>query len=184
MNDTTRSKINSCIVLVANCNVSALDDLASLVSARMMSVALSVVKNRALAEDVVQEAFIRIVKYASRFRADTNGYAWICKIVQNVALNALKRERKKPTCNIDDCFDLADPSDMESSACASAVLQAAMKTLSQVERQVVYQKYFMEQTVRDIAKNLSMSKSSVQRAITSAEEKLKNYLQSGTNQSF
>lgn len=177
MNDELRNRINRNIVSIAQGNVIALEDLSRAVSGRMLSVAVSVLKNRALAEDAVQEAFIKIVKYAGRFDAGTNGYAWICKITQNVALTMLKAEKRRRTVNIDDCFDLSADTDVFAESSAAVNLKNALAVLTDIERQVIYQKYFMEFTVRDIAKSVGKSKSTVQRIIDAAEQKMANYFQ-------
>ena len=77
MTEQDRRLITQYILSIANGNVSALEDLSRLVSARMLSVAQSVVRNKATAEEVVQDSFLRIVQNARRFRAGSNGYAWI-----------------------------------------------------------------------------------------------------------
>lgn len=83
MEELTRQKINRCIAEISDGDYSALEILSSLVSARMLSVAQSVLHQRSLAEDAVQDAFVKIVDNAKRFDKKTNGYAWICKITQN-----------------------------------------------------------------------------------------------------
>lgn len=80
---------------IAQGNFVALDGLSCLVSARMLSVALAIVKNRQSAEDIVQDSFVTILKKAKTFKPDTNGYAWICKIVHNTAINSLRKERRR-----------------------------------------------------------------------------------------
>ena len=57
-------------------------------------IALSVLKERALAEDVMQSAYLNIIKNASSYRAGTNAMAWIASIVRNEALN-LKKKRDR-----------------------------------------------------------------------------------------
>ncbi len=57
-------------------------------------IALSIVKERALAEDVMQTCFLKVYRYASRYRAGTNAAAWIAKIAKNEALD-LRRRRKR-----------------------------------------------------------------------------------------
>ena len=176
MDEKTLRQVNKCIVDISDGEVSSLETLSSLVSARMLSVALSVLHNRVLAEDAVQDAFVKIVDNASRFNAGTNGYAWICKITQNCALNVLRRERRHRAENIDDCFFLADPSDPFGLSENTVTLQNALSVLDETEKKVVYQKYFMDFTVRDIAASLGMSKSTVQRTLDRAENKLRAYL--------
>ena len=181
MTDEMRQLINKLIVQISKGDDNALDRLSCLISARMLAIAMSVVKNKAVAEEVVQESFIRIVKSAHLFVPNTNGYAWICKLTQNLALNALRKEKRYRSVNMDDCFDIASDDNVAAESSARVLLKAAMETLSEVERSVVYQKYFMDFTVRDSASSLGKSKSAVQRAVSSAEEKIKNYLKGGTN---
>ena len=180
MTEQMRQKINYLIQLIAVGDQSALEDLSRLVSGRLFSIAISIVRDRGLAEDVVQDTFLRIVYNASSFKPDTNGYAWICKIAQNLALNALRREKRNRTVNIDDCFSLAADDDVFEQSSAHVVLRQAMATLTPLERWILYQKYFMDLTVRDIAQAVNKSKSAVQRALASAEEKVRNFIKSGT----
>ena len=58
-------------------------------------------------------------------------------------------------------------------------MQQAIKELTEREKQLIYQKYFMEFTVRDSAKATGISKSEVQRTVARAEAKLKASLTVG-----
>lgn len=176
MTESDRTRISELIVEINGGNVHALDELSRLVSARMLSVARSIVRDAALAEDVVQDSFIRIISGAGGFKPNTNGYAWICKIVHNAALNALRREKRGMTADIDCFFDLTDGTDITEQAHAAADVKRAMSVLSPVERQLIYQKYFMDYTVRDSAKAIGRSKSQAARLIAAAEKKMRETL--------
>ena len=176
MTDSQRKQINILIAQISQGNVFALEGLSRLVSGRMMSVAMSVVKNRSLAADVVQDSFVKILQNSKSFSQDTNGYAWICKIVQNVALNTLRREKRFKSENIDDCFDLASCLNVAEQSTAAVALQQAMSVLNKLEKLVIYEKYFMDYTVRDISQSVKKSKSATQRLITKAEEKMRRAL--------
>ena len=180
MTEQMRQKINQLISLIAKGDEAALEDLSRLVSGRLMSIALSIVRNRGLAEEIVQDTFLRVVYNASTLAPNTNGYAWICKITQNLALNALRRENRFKTVNIEDRFSLAATDDVFEQSAAHLVLKQAMAELAPLERWILYQKYFMDMTVREIAQTCGKSKSAVQRALTSAEEKVRNYVNCGT----
>ena len=54
-------------------------------------VALSVLKNRNLAEDAMQSTYIKVLQNADKYRAGTNAKAWIVTIAKNEALN-MKRK--------------------------------------------------------------------------------------------
>ena len=180
MTEQMRQKINQLLELIAKGSEVALEELSRLVSGRMLSVALSIVHNRAIAEEVVQDSFVRVVYNAATFKPNTNGYAWICKITQNLALNALRREGRLKTVNIEECFSLAATDDVFETSSAHVVLKQAMEALVPLERWVLYQKYFMDLSIREIAKACGKSKSAVQRTLISAEEKVRNFVQSGT----
>lgn len=49
-------------------------------------IALSVVKERALAEDVMQNVYLSVLKSCAQYRSGTNAAAWIAKITRNEAL--------------------------------------------------------------------------------------------------
>ena len=180
MTDQMRRKINYLILVIAKGDESALEELSRLVSGRLLSIATSILRDRSLAEEVVQDTFVRIVYNAASFKPDTNGYAWICKITQNLALNTLRREKRMRTVNIEDCFSLAATDDVFEQSSAHVILKQAMGELTPLERWILYQKYFMDLSVREIAQTVNKSKSAVQRALTSAEEKVRNFVKSGT----
>lgn len=61
------------------------------------------------------------------------------------------------------------------------MLEQAMSKLDADERMAIYYKYFADMTVREIAAELKISKSSAARLTEKAEEKLKNLLYTGQN---
>ncbi len=182
MTDDLRRQVNIYIFQIAKGSEHALESLSRAISGRMMSVALSILHDRGLAEDALQESFLKIVQKAHTFSSGDNGYAWICKIVQNVSLNILRTERRRKTVNIDECFSLAMSDDVFERSRSSVDLANGMKTLTMEEQSIIYQRYFMDFTIRDIAKSTGKSKSYVQRLLVTAEEKLRNSLNSGTKE--
>ena len=173
MTEETLQTINGLIARIAKGDEAALNELARLISSRMLSVARSILRDRALAEDVVQESFVKIVNKAHRFKHG-NGYAWICKIVHNTALDVLKKN--KSTADIDEFYDIADTLDVAEKSAASIAVEQAMSVLDNQERTLIYQKYFMDYTVRDSAKSTGIDKSTVSRKILKAEEKIRLFL--------
>ncbi len=176
MTEEMRNRISALIVMIAKGNDGAAAELAYLVSARMLSVARSVLHDKAKAEDAVQDSFIRIFENANKFKSGTNGYAWICKIVQNTALNMLRRDRA--SVDLDECFYLADETDVASRSAQSLAVEQVMSVLDIPEKRLIYQKYFMDFTVRDSAKSLGLSKSAAARKIVAAENKMREYISS------
>ncbi|MDE7082143.1 MAG: RNA polymerase sigma factor [Clostridia bacterium] len=53
--------------------------------------ALSILKDRSLAEDVMQNTYLKVIKNASSYRQGTDAVAWIKRICRNEALNLMKK---------------------------------------------------------------------------------------------
>lgn len=79
-------------------------------SARLLGVVQRIVRNRALAEDIVHDAFVNIWRRASSFDA-TRGEArgWIYSIARHLALNAVRDGQRELTVDEDtgEALDMA-----------------------------------------------------------------------------
>ena len=62
----------------------------------LFGTALRLTRNRAEAEDLVQDTLFRGFRALSSFRAGTNFRAWIFRIMRNAFINRSKREAKAP----------------------------------------------------------------------------------------
>ena len=61
----------------------------------MYRVAVAVVRDSALAEDVVQEAIVRAWDHLHTFRGDGPIRSWLLRITHNVAVSELRRSREE-----------------------------------------------------------------------------------------
>ncbi len=57
--------------------------------------ALSVLRDKHLAEDVMQTTYLRVLKSAKSYKVGTNAAAWIARIARNEALNAAKSRARE-----------------------------------------------------------------------------------------
>ena len=58
-------------------------------------IALSYVRERMLAEDVMQTTYLKVLSGAARYRAGTNARAWIARIARNEAIDVLRRRSRE-----------------------------------------------------------------------------------------
>lgn len=143
----------------------------------MLAVARGIVRDASTAEDVVQESFLKIVKNVGKYQAGTNGYAWVCKIVRNTALNSVKAAKNRPTADVDEFAFLSDGIDVEEKTATRLLVEKLMNSLSPpIVKEMIYMKYFLDMTVREIAKEIGKSKSYVAKEIAKAEEFMKSLL--------
>lgn len=154
MEEDERNRINRLIKRIASGDEAALTELYTTVGGRMLSVALSVVGDRASAEDVLQDSFVTIVKNAAKFRFYQNGYGWACTIVRNTALNYVKMRARRRCDNIDELNFLCNDTAVEEETTSRVTVRDALRKLDKYERAAVYCKYYEDLTVRQIAARL------------------------------
>ena len=162
----------------------ALDEILRLAGGRMLALALSITKNRADAEDAVQTAFIKIVQASGKFRGG-NGYGFVMKITQNAALDLLKSRGRRAEICIDDFFSLSSSEGYDEENILSALtLEQAIGRLPVYGKTLIYYRYYMDMTVREIAAKTGKSKSQIQRDLEETEKTLKNLLAEGDKRTF
>jgi RNA polymerase sigma-70 factor (ECF subfamily) len=168
--------INNALKRILFKDTYGIDIIYNTIGGRMLSVAVGIVKNRQIGEDVVQESFIKIIEKIDNFTPNSNGYAWICKIVQNTALNKLKSEKIRITEDIDEFHNLTNNENSEEISQNNIMAKKAMESLDDKQRKMIYYKYYMDMSIREISKKMNISKSTVHKEIKTAEEKMKKYI--------
>ena len=78
--------------------------------------------------------------------------------------------------NIDDFFNISADVFVDVQSVNTVAVAEAMSVLNTLEKWLIYEKYFMDYTVRDSAASTGRSRSSVQRTIVQAEEKMRKFL--------
>lgn len=173
-------RLERLICAVADGRADCLDGIYSVAGKRMFAVALSVV-GKNFAEDVVHDAFIKIARFAKRYERGTNAYGWILKITRNIALDYLKKRKAHPEVSEEEFYSLTSADYSPEKRENAILLEQAISILEKDERQIIYLKYYIDMTVREIASEMRISKSAAQRLIERAENKLKNILETGQN---
>ncbi len=138
--------------------------------------ALSILRNRAEAEDVMQEAFINIYKAAKGYQSRGKPLAWILTIVRNLSLMRL-REMKKYEPNPDWLQEAVNPEDSTSRSLNRLLLDTALKVLGAEERQIVILYSVAGLKHREIAALLNLPLSTVLSKYRRSLSKLKKQME-------
>ena len=77
-------------------DATAFEELMLRYQGRVLSVLQHVVGNRDLAEDLTQDVFLRVFRARKRYTPGAKFSTWLFTIANNVALNALRRQKRKP----------------------------------------------------------------------------------------
>jgi len=88
---------------------------------RLFGLALGIVADPGIAEDVAQEAFIRILRHASVYDARRGSVSsWVLTIARNLAIDSLRMRRSIPTAPTDVTFATLTSSDVSPDDVAAA----------------------------------------------------------------
>ncbi|MBL4786383.1 MAG: sigma-70 family RNA polymerase sigma factor [Cohaesibacteraceae bacterium] len=114
----------------------AFDALYAHTSAKLFGVLLRLLRDRAEAEDALQEVYIKIWQRSSQYaQSESSAMSWLIVIARYHAIDRL-RARKMPLLPIDDSFEIVDKApDPEASALASSQRAQIDECLARLEKQ-------------------------------------------------
>ena len=160
-------------------------DLAALVeshSALLFRVVHSVLRNQAEAEDVVQDAFVRVLEHRQRLPEVREMRVWLVRIAWNLALD--RRRRIRPE-QFDEGFaeglvsrELPADEAMNEARRMKAVLRE-MERLPRAERDVLTLAAIEELGTAEMAEVLGRSESAVRALLFRARTRLRERLEEG-----
>jgi RNA polymerase sigma factor (sigma-70 family) len=146
------------LVRLGDGELDALEDLYDRYKTMAYSIAYRITNDAALAEDVVQEAFLGVWRNAARY-AEGRGSVktWLLAIVHHRAIDAVRRRR--PTSELPDTSDVAVPPALTlpdvwaevSAGLDAETVRAAIAELSDVQREAIELAYFGGLTQQEIA---------------------------------
>ena len=141
----------------------AFEQLYDRYSAMVFRVAFRILKNRELAEEMVQEAFWRVWRRSASFERERGSVAqWLFGITHNLCIDELRRMRARPNTVADDNLAINrvidDQIDIPGSAIASErhdVLRSALEILPESQREAVEMMYLNGLSQQEIANRLN-----------------------------
>ena len=141
--------------------------------------AMSLLKNEADAEDVVQDAFIALIESYDTLKDKSKVTAWLKKTAANKCLDRIKLSK---TDNMDDEFfdsveavpeDFLPDSVIESEDARRIVMEIINNSLSEEIRRTLILFYFDEMSIKEIAAALNVPEGTVSRRLNFARNKIK-----------
>jgi RNA polymerase sigma-70 factor, ECF subfamily len=156
--------------------------------------ALSIVRNQADAEDVVQDAILKAFKAIQSFRGDSKFSTWIIQITINEARMRIRKDRRHLYDSIDEPLkgddagdyvprDFADWREIPSESLHNAQLREALKkaldSLSPKYRQVVILRDIEHQSIAETAQLLGITEAAVKTRLLRARLIMRDQLAPG-----
>lgn len=172
----------------------AIEELVSFYEKRVFNFAFRICGNYDQANDVAQEAFIRIINSAKTFRGESSFSTWIYRIVKNVYLDEIKKSKSHRLTSLDDYVELEEssvsreikddkpsPDEIVQKNEQSKTIQRAISALPENQRMIISLYHLQNQSYEEISAVLDLPvgtvKSRLSRARLALAEILKDDLE-------
>lgn len=177
-----------------NGELKAIDELVALYEKRVFNFAYRICGDYDQANDVAQEAFIRIINSAKTFRGESSFSTWIYRIVKNVYLDEIKKSKSHRLTSLDDYVELEEssvsreikddkpsPDEIVQKNEQSKTIQRAISALPENQRMIISLYHLQNQSYEEISAVLDLPvgtvKSRLSRARLALAEILKDDLE-------
>ena len=130
------------------------------------------------AEDAAQDAFLKILDAAPRYRPTAAFRTYLCRVVARLCLDRL--EKKKPLYTDAPPVSTSsrpDPSDELAARDRASVVQRALQTLPPRQRTALVLQYFEDLSYKEIAEAMGASVKSVERLLARGRDALADRLE-------
>lgn len=141
----------------------------------LMRMCVAYLKDSALAEDAVQETFVKAYKAMATFRGDSGEKTWLMRI----AINTCRDMRRERWFRFVDRSVTADALPMQTDSQEDYALMEAVMSLPCRHKEVVLLYYYQGLNLQEIAEALGIAVSTVSVRLKKAREKLRRELEGG-----
>lgn len=172
------SKIEDLIALISNGDTASMGNLYDLIKTDVFAYALSKTGNKHDADDITQDTFVQIYKYAKQYAPKGKPMAWIITI----ELNLIRRQaqlKARTTPFGEGLENTSSGENVEEKVINNAFLLQLLKNLSEEEREVVTLHLVSGMKHREIAKLLGKPLSTVLSKYNRAIKKLRLIVKEG-----
>jgi RNA polymerase sigma-70 factor, ECF subfamily len=148
---------------------------------RIFGVAFRMLRNRAEAEDVAQEVFLRVHRSIAEFRGEAKLSTWLYGISARLCLNRLARADRRTRAATDELVDVpdagVDPMESLESAELTRALEVAIGELPEERRIIVVLRDVQGLAYEEIAAALGIELGTVRSRLHRARMELKDKLE-------
>ncbi len=159
---------------------------------RVYAVALGVVKNPSDANDVVQEAFVKVHRHLATFQGASSFYTWLYRITMNLAIDQLRRKKAARQVDFDEAIKQddgtedpanvapiltgADPGKTQSRKELAAKIHDALALLPEIHRQAILLREVEGLNYEEIATIMKVPKGTIMSRLFHARRKMQSAL--------
>lgn len=173
---------------VARGDQAALEVLYDRYASIVMGIALKIIGDQAVAEDILQETFWRVWQSAETYQSQLGPFTgWLFRIARNLAIDAYRRRNVRPQAilNLEGSESILDQTpdpdtdvaEQTQSILMNRQLRKAVAALPGVQRQVIEMAYFFGMTRQEIAEATGEALGTIHTRARLALQKLRGELE-------
>lgn len=168
-------------------DTAALETLYGRYARVVYSFAVRIVQDQPLAEEILQEVFVRTWRQADRFKTSRGSFgSWLLSITHNLAIDEIRKRQRRPQRS--DAVDISDATyglideatNVEEAAHASELrlqVRAAMATLPDNQREAIELAFYGGMSQREISAHLDVPLGTIKTRMRLGLKKLKAELE-------
>lgn len=145
---------------------------------RLLAVVQSTHRDLGLAEDVVQETFIRAIQSADQLRSGASLFPWLVRIALRLAIDHRRKEHRAAPLDEHPDLPASDvaPDHQAQANQDAARVDAALAELDPHARELLVLRYFTNLSVRELSEVFDKSEAAVRKDLQRARGKMKRHL--------
>ena len=170
-----------------NGNIAALQTLVKLYQTQAIQIAVLIARDRAIAEDVVQDAFVRCFERIDQFDATRPFHPWFFRIVTNDAIKAVERHKRQVPLEARENEEyqqlvtyldakITKPEDIVQQNEIREAIEKAFTRLSPHQKEAILLRYYLGFSEREMSDQMGITAGSVKRHLYEARERLRSLL--------
>ena len=136
---------------------------------KLFRTALAILGNKADAEDIVQDAFIKLFEKQQNFESAEHEAAWLIRVTVNLCKNRLRSYWWRRTVPLLDTYPAQNDDQLE--------MMQIILTLPSKYRGVIHLFYYEGYSTKEIAEITDQNESTVRQQLTRARRMLKDFLE-------
>lgn len=136
-------------------------------------IAIVQMKSKSDADDIFQETFLRLVKYKDTIEGEEHLKAWLIRVTINCCNKHFNSTWKKKTTSLEYENGVEETYEMEEQ---DETVLRAVKELPESYRSVIHLFYYEEYSVKEIARILEQSESTIKTRLSRARDILRKQL--------
>lgn len=140
------------------------------------------VLHREISEDLTEQTFLKVAEHLNQYDPKkAKPGTWVMKIAQNTLIDYYRIKKNMVSIDADDTGEIMNHMSVSFEEQYEQIvspkrkeLYLALSKLSELERELIYQKYFLDKSYHDMEKQFGRGSSTLATIVQRAKEKLKS----------